>query len=204
MSLNQIPTLQSFVRLIQSIPFVSSRHLYRLSEHFLLMNKIELESFFNEILKLKENLKICEKCCCWKEINQNCIWCSEKRDQKVICVVETWIDVISLERSGIFKGVYHVLGGAIAPIDGITIDVLSFDLLINRLKNEQFFEIIIGTNQTPEGDATACHLERLIELNNIKINVSYLASGIPVGTSLEFVDKLTIGKAFSYRRRNLI
>jgi recombination protein RecR len=204
MSLNQIPTLQSFIRLVQAIPFVSSRYLYRLSEHFLLMNNSDLEIFFNEILRLKENLKLCEQCCCWKEKTQACIWCSEKRDNNIICVVETWIDVISLERSGIFKGVYHVLGGAIAPIDGITANVLSFELLINRLKSQSFFELIIGTNQTPEGDATACHIERLLELNDIKINVSYLASGIPVGTALEFVDKLTIGKAFSYRRKNLL
>ena len=116
-------------------------------------------------------------------------------------MVETWIDAIALERAKMFQGLYHILGGHISPMDGITPDQLHFDALLERINTLPLSEIIIATNQTPEGEATASYIERIIQKSKKIITVSYLATGIPVGTSLEYVDKLTIQKALSFRRK---
>jgi recombination protein RecR len=124
------------------------------------------------------------------------------KDQTSLCIVETWIDALSLERAKIFKGIYHILGGNVSPLDGITPDQLHFEKLTQRIQSLPLTEIIIATNQTPEGEATASYIERIIKQCNKKdIVISYLATGIPVGTSLEYVDKLTIQKAISFRRK---
>lgn len=204
MSSNKIPALQEFIRMIQSIPFVSSRHTYKLSEFFLKQEKEEFFNFFKYLCEIREKLELCENCCCWKEKIENCTWCGLNREQDKICVLETWIDAMIFEKSGAFNGIYHILGGTISPIDGITPDLLSFEKLLNKLKKPEnkIQEIIIGTNQTPEGDATAFYLEKLLNNKEINIQISYLASGIPVGTSFEFIDKITIGKAYNNRRKN--
>jgi recombination protein RecR len=202
MSIHKIPPLHEFIKLIQSIPFVPSRNTYRLAEFFLKYDFDELQSFCNTIIDVRTMLETCTTCCCWKEKEKQCLWCGPSRDQSLICIIESWIDTLALERSGVYKGTYHVLGGAISPLDGILPEMLSFDILLERLKkSEEIQEVIIATNQTPEGDATAMYLERIIKSQNTNITITHLASGVPVGSSLEFVDKLTIGKAFSFRRK---
>jgi recombination protein RecR len=201
MSLHKIIPLHEFIKVIQTIPFVPSRHTYRLAEYFLKEDHKQLEYFCIQLIELRNQLEKCNTCCCWKEKKSTCLWCGPSRDQTIICIVESWIDTLSLERSGVFKGAYHILEGAISPLDGIMPEMLSFNLLIERLLEGTVQEIIIATNQTPEGDATAGYIERLIKSKHIEVQISYLASGIPVGASLEFVDKLTLGKAFNYRRK---
>lgn len=206
MSLNKIPALQEFIRSIQSIPFISSRNTYRLAEFFLQKEKDEFFEFFENICRIRSLLEKCENCCCWKEISEPCIWCEDDRENDKICIFETWIDALVFERSGIYKGLYHVLGGAISPLDGITPDLLNFEKLIKRIEKleNKKFEIIIGTSQSPEGEATASYLEKLLKnklSNRGNFSITYLATGIPVGTSFEFIDRITLTKSFLYRRR---
>jgi recombination protein RecR len=201
---SRIPTLQKLLEISKKIPYVPSKHLYHLVESILNHKNNELEFFFNEILSLKNKLIICQNCYAWKEINIDCYWCHSNRDQSVLCIVETWIDALALERAKIFQGIYHILGGNVSPLDGITPDQLHFDKLTERIESLPLVEIIIATNQTPEGEATASYIERIItKCNKKNIIISYLATGIPVGTSLEYVDKLTIAKAISFRRKIL-
>ncbi len=201
---NKVPALHEFLYLIQTIPHIPSRNIYRLAEHLLDGDEELFNEFFNRLIELRAKIKICDNCCCWRtrDENEDCPWCGISRNQTEICVIEKWIDILFLERAGVFNGMYHVLGGAISPIDGITPDLLSIDLLMQRLSDDKNInELIIATNQTPEGDATATYIERLIYKKKLNISVSMPASGIPVGTAFEFVDKVTIGKAFSNRRK---
>lgn len=196
-----LPLLTKLLQLVRRIPYLQGKHVYHMAEYILSANEKDIEIFFDAILKIKNNINACSICFGWKENNFCCYWCSEDREQTTMCIVETWIDAVSLDRTKMFRGIYHILGGHISPLDGITADQLHFDALLERIINLPLTEIIIATNQTPEGEATASYIERIIQKSKKNILVSYLATGIPVGTSLEYVDKLTIGKALSFRRR---
>lgn len=199
---SHIPSLQKLLQISKKIPYVPTKHLYHLAESILNYKKNDLEVFFNEILVLKNQLIICENCYAWREIDIDCYWCHKRKEQSILCIVETWIDALALERAKIFQGIYHILGGNVSPLEGITPDQLHFEKLTERIETLPLTEIIIATNQTPEGEATASYIERIINACDKKnIIISYLATGIPVGTSLEYVDKLTIAKAISFRRR---
>lgn len=201
MSVHKTLPLQEFIQLIQTIPFVSSRYTLRLAEHFLSRDQDDLIKFCHTMMELRDQLEKCSICFCWKEKKHSCMWCSAERNQEILCIVETWIDMLSMERAGIFKGVYHVLGGVISPLDGVMPEMLTINPLLERLKNTPIKEIILSLNQTPEGEATAFYIERTLKQHNIVIPISYIASGVPVGSSLEFVDKLTLAKAMNNRRR---
>ncbi len=197
-------TLSQFIKCIGVFPYISVRHTYRFADYFLNMHESHMEDFLKEIIKLRKSLTNCISCNSWRESSGECSWCGSHRNQSRMCVVETWIDAYVIERSGLFDGIYHVLGGALAPLDGMTPDVLSFNLCIQRALNGSLAELIIATNQTPEGEATASHLLRLLQHNGAMKNglsVSCLASGVPVGSALEYVDKLTLGKALAHRRQ---
>lgn len=202
MLFEKIPSLQKLLQLSRSIPYVPSKHLYKLVEFLLHTPSEEIITFIEQLLLLKENIFLCDTCYCWKEKDQECVWCSSLKNQSILCIVETWIDAVSLERANIFQGVYHILGGTLSPIDGITVDKLHFNGLIKRLETLPLEEIIIATNQTPEGEATANYTEKIIaKYKKTDIVISYLPTGIPVGTSLAYVDRLTLAKALSHRRR---
>lgn len=196
-----IPSLSKLLQLVREIPYIPSKHTYHLAEYILSAPHEDVAIFFQAILTIKENIHICPTCFGWREKDIACYWCAQEKDQTTLCVVETWIDAIALERAKMFQGVYHILGGHISPMDGITPDQLHFEALLERINALPLTEIIIATNQTPEGEATASYIERIIQKSKKIITVSYLATGIPVGTSLEYVDKLTIQKALSFRRK---
>ena len=128
------------------------------------------------------------------------MFCADtRRDHTLVCVVETWQELIAIEKTEGYKGVYHVLGGAICPLEGIGPEDLSIELLAKRVGvDTRIKEIILATNQTPEGEATAAFIARKLRDNDVR--VSCLARGIPVGSSLEMMDKLTVYKALSERR----
>lgn len=201
MLFDKLPLLQKFIDLSRNIPYVPSKHIYRLVEFLLEIEEEKIETFLRELIALKAKIVACQTCHCWKERDLPCPWCSAERNQKVICVVETWIDAVSLEKSNVFDGVYHILGGSISPLEGIGHEQLHIKSLIERVKVLPLEEIIIATNQTPEGEATAYHIERLIQKTHKDILISYLPTGIPVGTSLAYVDRVTLAKALHFRRR---
>lgn len=198
--LPSLPTFTKFLQLIKRIPYIPSKHTYHLVEYLLQLKDEEIISFFELLLQYKNSLEQCPTCLGWREKDLGCVWCQGARDHTVLCVVETWIDAISLERSRIFNGIYHILGGKISPIDGVDYDQLHFKELEKRIFELPITEIIIATNKTPEGEATATYIEKIVKKSGRQIIISYLATGIPVGTSLEYVDKITLAKAIVGRR----
>ncbi len=197
--INSIPSLAQLIRHLQQVPYVASKNLYRVAEHFLAMDEASVEQFCAALRAAKQNIVRCATCCVWQDKAHACIFCGNaKRDQKLICVVETWQDLLVIEKSAAYQGVYHVLGGAICPLDGVGPEDLSIDQLIARVTDAGPVEIILATNQTPEGEATAAFIATRLKKSESKI--SCLARGVPVGSSLEFMDRLTVYKALSERR----
>ena len=197
--IEKLPTLVQLLKQLQQVPYLASKNLYRVAHYLLDMNPTKAEQLCNTILAAKKNIIRCPACCTWKERADLCLFCDNpRRDQTIICVVETWQELITIEKAEGYRGVYHVLGGAICPLEGISPEDLTIEQLLIRCSNETTKEVILATNQTPEGEATAAYIAHKLKNNPIKI--SCLARGIPVGSSLEFMDRLTIFKALSERR----
>lgn len=194
----ELPTFAQLIKGLQQIPFLASKNLYRVAEHFLTMDPERVEQFCVLLMHAKQNIVKCEECFCWKEKERLCAFCSSaKRDKQLVCVVETWQELFAIEKTDGYYGVYHVLGGAICPLEGIGPDELTITHLIARV-DRGVKEIILATNQTPEGEATAAYIAR--KLKGKDVVVSCLARGLPVGSSLEAMDRVTVYKALSERR----
>lgn len=197
--LDQVPTLAQLIKTLQQIPYLASKSIYRLATHFLEMDEQHLEHLCAVLLKAKHQVLRCETCFVWKEKGRTCSFCdAQKRNQKLVCVVETWQELLTIEKTGGYDGLYHVLGGVICPLEGVGPEQLTIDALIKRVDEKGITEIILATNQTPEGEATASYIAH--KLKGKAITISCLARGIPVGSTLEFMDKLTVYKALSERR----
>jgi recombination protein RecR len=197
--LEELPTLAHLLKVLQQVPYLASKNLYRVAAHFLEMQPQQIIQFCAVLEAAKKKLKKCETCFYWQEADSSCMFCSSsKRDQTVVCVVETWQEILAVEKTKGFLGVYHVLGGSISPLEGIGPEDLTIDALIDRVTNNRIKEVILATNQTPEGEATATYIARKLKDKNIEI--SCLARGLPVGSSLGGMDRLTVFKALSERR----
>lgn len=196
--IHQLPTLQAVVKQLQQVPFLASKNLYRVLSHFLEMDPTKLDAFCAALQAAKENLVHCSRCFVWQEKNQQCLFCDhDKRDKSTICVVESWQELLAIERTEGYKGLYHVLGGTICPLDGIGPEDLTIMQLVMRV-DTTVKEIILAMNQTPEGEATAAYIVQ--KLTGKQVKVSSLAKGVPVGSSLEYIDRLTMFKALTDRR----
>lgn len=197
--LEELPTLAHLLKVLQQVPYLASKNLYRVAAHFLDMQPQQIAQFCAVLEVAKQRLKKCENCFYWQEVSAACIFCSSlKRDQTIVCVVETWQEILAIEKTRGYLGVYHVLGGSISPLEGIGTEDLTIDHLLVRAGNGIVKELILATNQTPEGEATATYIAR--KLKGAGITISCLARGLPVGSSLEGMDRLTIFKALSERR----
>ncbi|KKP35776.1 MAG: Recombination protein RecR [candidate division TM6 bacterium GW2011_GWF2_32_72] len=196
--LKDVPSLEQLLKLFQQVPYLASKNIFRVADYFLKNNGEKIDSFCQSLLEVKRRVAQCNECFCWKEKDKGCPICSSaRRNKRLICVVETWQDLLAIEKTAGYLGVYHVLGGAISPLDGIGPEDLTINYLELRCK-QGIDEIILATNQTPEGEATASYVASFLKNSNIKI--SCLAKGVPVGSSLEYMDKLTVYKAISERR----
>ncbi len=197
--LENLPTLAHLLKALHQVPYLASKNIYRVAAHFLEMEPQQIAQFCATLESAKKRLKKCENCFYWQEVSEGCVFCaSSKRDQTIVCVVETWQEILAIEKTKGYLGVYHVLGGSISPLEGIGPEDLTIDALIVRAKNGIIKEVILATNQTPEGEATATYIAR--KLKGIAITISCLARGLPVGSSLEGMDRLTVFKALSERR----
>lgn len=198
--IEKIPSLAHLCKQLQQVPYLASKNLYRVAHYFLTEDYEKVAAICDTILKAKTSIVVCPICCMWKEVNKACVVCDDvSRDHSVVCVVETWNELISIERTEGYKGTYHVLGGAISPMEGIGIQDLNVNQLVARLDHDdRIKEIILATNQTPEGETTAMFVAR--KLKDKVEKISCLARGIPVGSSLSMMDKLTVYKALSDRR----
>lgn len=194
---DQLPSLQQLLRQLQKVPYLASKNVYRVSDYFLKLPEDQVAQFCETLLATCRNIMRCVQCCAWQERTGQCQFCSSPtRDHKIICVVEQWQDVLVLERSGAYKGLYHVLGGVLSPLEGIGFEQLSIDLLIKRATSID--ELIFALGQTPEGETTAAYIAD--KLKKFPLKITCLAQGMPVGSSLEFMDRLTVYKALAQRR----
>ena len=196
--IEQSPTLLALLRQLQRVPYLASKNLYVVAQHFLDLDEQATRQFSLMLEDLKRNLDKCRDCYTWKEKDKGCSFCTApKRDKSIICVVETWRDLIAIEKTGGYFGVYHVLGGALCPLDGIGPENLAIQPLLTRIE-QGCNELIFAFNQTPEGEATAAYIAH--KLKDKQVRISCLARGLPVGSSLEAMDRLTVYKALSERR----
>lgn len=191
--------LNRLINELSKLPGIGGKTAQRLAFHILSLTDGEAKSLSDAIMYAKENLRYCSVCGNLTD-RDPCLICSDAgRDRTTICVVETPQDVIAMERIREFNGLYHVLHGAISPIDGVEPGDLNLASLIRRLQGDsEVKEIIIATNPNIEGEATAMYISRLIKPTGIK--VTRIAHGIPVGGDLEYADEVTLLKAVEGRR----
>ena len=179
------------------LPGIGPKGAQRIAFHLLQADPQDVERLSDVLLAVKEKVRYCERCFNVAE-SQLCRVCADqRRDQSAICVVEEPKDVVAIERTREFRGTYHVLGGAISPIDGIGPGDLRFTELMTRLASGEVTEVIIATDPNLEGEATAAYLSRF--LKGMDLKVTRLASGLPVGGDLEYADEVTLGRAFEGR-----
>ncbi|TFB12325.1 recombination protein RecR [Candidatus Marinimicrobia bacterium MT.SAG.3] len=189
------PLLEKLVSELSKLPGIGRKSAQRLSFYFLKQSKSEVEELARTLIEVKDKIISCETCFNYTEISPCSICSSEHRNRSVICVVEEPTDLMAIERSGEYKGLYHVIGGVISPLDGIGPEDLHIKELLNRLDSVE--EVIIATNPSIEGETTTLYLQREIKKQNIK--VSRIARGIPMGSALEHADQVTLVRAFEGR-----
>lgn len=191
--------VQDLIDELGRLPGVGPKSAQRIAFHLLAAESTDVERLAQTLIRVKREVKFCSVCGNVSE-QEICRICQDpRRDPAVICVVEEPKDVNAVERTREFRGRYHVLGGAISPIDGVGPDDLRIRELLTRLSDGTVTEIILATDPNLEGEATATYIARL--LGSMGITVSRLASGLPVGGDLEYADEVTLGRAFSGRRR---
>jgi recombination protein RecR len=194
------PPLQRLITELSKLPGVGGRTAQRLAFHLLRASEEDASALADAIREVKQRIGFCEICFNLAE-GPRCRICEdERRDPDLICVVEEPVDVISIERTHEFRGRYHVLGGALSPIDGIDPEDLKIEQLYARVRGGNVREIVIATNPTTTGEATALHIAAGLRTITPGMVITRLASGLPVGADLEYADELTLGRAFSGRR----
>ena len=197
------PPIHRLITELGKLPGVGARTAQRLALHILRASPQDAAALAESIQEVKERIGLCEICFNFAE-GPRCRVCSdERRDAGLICVVEEAGDVIPVERTHEFSGRYHVLGGALSPIDGVDPDDLKIAELYARVADpaEPIREVVLATNSTTTGEATALHIADTLRQRTPDVVVTRLASGLPVGGDLEYADEVTLGKAFAGRRR---
>lgn len=184
---------ESFSRL----PGIGKKSAMRISNHLLKADQVFLENFAKQLVELHSRIHQCSECGSYTETDPCQICTNPLRERNLLCVVEQPQDVSTIENSGEFRGLFHVLGALISPLEGIGPDQLPIGKLIDRIKKENVTEVIIATNPTVEGDTTALYIQQILKQTGVK--VSRLASGLPVGGDLEYADKLTLARSFRGR-----
>jgi recombination protein RecR len=194
------PPVQRLITELSKLPGVGGRTAQRLAFHLLRSNDEEALALAEAIKEVKARIRLCEECFNLAD-GPRCRFClDERRDRELICVVEQPSDVISIERTHEFRGRYHVLGGALSPIDGVDPEDLKIAELYDRVRAGGVREVVIATNPTTTGEATALHIADGLRAIAPDIAVTRLASGLPVGADLEYADEITLGRAFAGRR----
>jgi recombination protein RecR len=201
-STSYAPPVQKLVTELSKLPGIGNRTAQRLAFHLLRVSTEDATALAEAIREVKERIRLCEVCFNLTDETRCRICQDPRREQALICVVEEPSDVIPMERTHEYHGVYHVLGGALSPIDGIDPEDLKIAELMRRITapGADVREIVLATNPTTTGEATALHIAELLRAQAPDVNVTRLASGLPVGSDLEYADEVTLGKAFAGRR----
>jgi recombination protein RecR len=190
--------VQDLIDELGHLPGVGPKGAQRIAFHLLQADTGEVRRLAEVLLEVKSRVRFCSVCFNVSEDEQCRICRDPRRDRTVLCVVEEYKDVVAIERTKEFRGRYHVLGGAISPIDGIGPDQLHISELLKRLSDGAITEVILATDPNLEGEATATYLTRM--LTPLELRITRLASGLPVGGDLEYADEVTLGRAFAGRR----
>jgi recombination protein RecR len=191
------PAVDNLVSQLTRLPGIGSRTAQRLAFHILAAQKDEAVALAHAIEEVKERVRFCRECGNLTEEELCGICLDTRRDRTVVCVVEQPVDVISLERTHEYRGLYHVLGGSLSPLDGVEPEHLRIDELIRRVAAGGIIEVVLAMNPNMTGEATAAYLaDRLRD----RATVTRLASGLPVGGDLEYADEVTLGRALAGRR----
>lgn len=199
-------TIEKLIESFQRLPGIGPKTASRLTFYMLHLPQGLLDEFSQSILDLKKKVVYCSNCFNIAESDPCFICTDELRDDTTVCVIENPIEILSVEKTGRFKGVYHVLHGAISPLNNITPDELRISELMSRIKSGKIKEIILATNPNMEGEATAMYIKREISLlrqgsaAQANLLVTRLAHGLPVGADLEYADEVTLSRAIEGRR----
>ncbi|MCK9271984.1 recombination mediator RecR [Candidatus Gracilibacteria bacterium] len=192
-------TLKRLIDIISFLPGIGEKSATKLAFFLLKSNPNYLKNFGKSLDNIQAEIKECEVCFGYTDKDNNVceICCSNSRDNSILCVVEDYLDMVSIEKLHIFKGKYHILGGSISPINGVLASDLKFNELFTKIKNEKFGEIIIATNPNIEGEATTMYIKENIPDKNIKI--TRLSKGLPNSGYIEYADEITLINAFKGR-----
>lgn len=188
---------ENLVEALRKLPGVGRKTALRLAFYLLKEKEDYVLDLSNAIREAKENIRFCSICGNITEEEICSICADESRDRNILCVVEEPMDLYSLEKADFYKGLYHVLGGSLSPLDGIGPEDLNIKKLIDRIKNGDIKEVIIATNPDTEGEATALYISK--QLKPFNVNVTRIATGIPMGSNIDYADGITLSKAFKAR-----
>ncbi len=204
MSASHAPPVQRLVTELSKLPGIGNRTAQRLAFHLLRASPEDANGLAEAIVEVKEKIGLCEICFNLTDEPRCRICQDQRRDHTLVCVVEEPSDVIPMERTHEYHGVYHVLGGALSPIDGVDPEDLKIAELLARVSPDgegaPMHEVVLATNPTTTGEATALHIAEELRRLAPAVKVTRLASGLPVGSDLEYADEVTLGKAFAGRR----
>ena len=192
------PSIEKLIESFERLPSIGHKTAQRLAFYMLDLSEEETKEFIDSIVNAKKNLKFCSKCFNLSDTDPCNICSNPKRDESIICVVEDVRDVIAMERTHEYSGVYHVLHGSISPMNGIGPDDIKIKELLTRIMEGEIKEIILATNPRVEGEATSMYISKLVKPLGVK--VTRIARGIPIGGDLEYTDEITLTKALEGRR----
>lgn len=190
--------ISNLIQELSGLPGIGRKTAQRLAFYILEMDNIEVERLVNSMVEAKEKIHYCKKCCNLTDKELCSICDDDRRDGSIVCVVEGAKDIVAMERTREYKGLYHVLHGTISPMENIGPEDIKIKELLNRAYEEDIKEAILATNPTVEGEATALYIAKL--LKSLGIKVTRIAHGIPVGGDLEYFDEVTLTKAIENRR----
>ena len=191
------PSIEKLIESFEKLPSIGHKTAQRLAFYMLDLSNEEVKEFTDSIINAKTNLKFCSKCFNISDTDPCNICSNTKRDESTICVVEDVRDVLAMERTHEFKGVYHVLHGSISPMNGVGPDDIKIKELLSRIMEGNTKEIILATNPRVEGEATSMYISKLVKPLGVK--TTRIARGIPVGGDLEYTDEMTLTKALEGR-----
>ena len=193
-------SFEELLECFKSLPGIGEKNAERLCFAVLQFSEEQAKNFSNSIMNVKNKIKKCSICNNYTEDSDTCEICNDAaRDKSTICVVESVKDLILLEKSNAYKGIYHVLEGLISPLEGINPEDIKINQLINRIKKENIKEVILALNMTMEGETTSLYILKLLE--GTGVSVTKIAAGIPVAAEMEYLDSLTIQRALEGRNK---
>ncbi|QQS23335.1 recombination protein RecR [bacterium] len=192
------PSLSRLINEFSKLPGIGPKSAQRLAFYLLKKDNVELLTLSESVKELRKDINFCDECHNMSEQNPCSVCGDQTRNHQLICVVEEPLDALALDRTGSFKGVFHVLGGVLNPIEGVGAEQLNISSLLVRIGKLNAQEIIVATNPTLEGETTAMHIAKLLKDSNVKI--TRIARGLPMGGDLEYADEVTLSRALEGRR----